>query len=175
MDSGELEGLARWIWRKSGEAETPIRIADALGIEVFSVPNLREVANIATLDGRPVIAVRASYRDRNFAIAHELGHYALTLSGVTEHEESWADYIGAALVCREPFGGTWEEIAARHRATQTLVALRWGEVTGEPVAVVAPTGTRARGWWPSGVRKGPGIVAVRLTDARRREALICKP
>lgn len=113
MQSNDLEILARRMWTQSGEQRTPLRIAQALGVEVFAVPHLREIANISTINGRPVIAVRESYRDRAFAIGHELGHHALTLAGVTDQNEEWADYIGAALVCRDPLGGTWEELARR--------------------------------------------------------------
>lgn len=44
--------------------------------------------------------------------------------------------------------GSWSALAAAFRVRETCVALRAGEVTSEPVAVVTPTHVHARGDWP---------------------------
>ena len=108
-----------------------------------------------------------------------------------DDEEAAADYLGAALVApRRAFasalralGDDLAELAAVFRSTETAAALRVGEVTGRPLAVVAPHRVRVRGpesWaWPdestlrAWARRGRvGVRRCRLRDDDRRMMLI---
>lgn len=151
----------------------PSQLARALGIRVVTVPNLIEAGHLATVNGQTTIAVRASHREKQFVIAHELAHFA----GIEDEDE--ADIAAASLVCRSPFGGTWSELAERHGTSETLIALRWAEVTGEPCAVVSPHRVRSRGFAavPEVIRGWvrrpiPGVRSVRLRDDRKRFAAV---
>lgn len=126
------------------------------------------------------------------AIAHELGHYLLRTGGhVTPDidEEASADYLGAALIAprraflsaRRAIGEDLAQLAETFGITETGAALRLGEVTGQPLAVIAPASVRVRGegWsWPDertlrrwAQRPVPGLRKTRLTDDPRRVVL----
>lgn len=158
---------------------------------VVLVPTMKAVAQLFTVNDSPVIAVRKSLskQAREHAIGHELGHWILRREGVrVDNEEEACDFIGAAIQARRHcFQARAREtrdlkqLAFDFCITETNAALRIGEVTGEPVAVVAPHRVRARGeaWnWPDEpeirrmARRGaPGIVRTRLQDDARRVAL----
>lgn len=128
------------------------------------------------------------------AIAHELGHWLVRREGLGTgdlREERMADYVGAAVIAPRAafraayrtFGEDLPMLAERFGITETGAALRLGEVTGQPLAVVSPQQVRVRGgngewvWrdehtvreWER--RPIPGIRKVRLTDAPRRSML----
>lgn len=128
---------------------------------------------------------------RAFVIAHELAEWWLALRERYQGEdvEHCANYLAAAVLTPRrafraalvAFDGDWRELSDEFRITQTHAALREGEVTGRPIAVVTPHLVRARGRaeWPDEgrlrevARRGaPGLSRVRLTDDRRRVALI---
>jgi hypothetical protein len=129
---------------------------------------------------------------REFAVLHELGEWWLGRLGFNGPErEATADRIAAALVAPRPlFRPLCERLGfdppalARHfAATQTCLALRYGEVTGRPVLVVDRARAWARGdpfvWSPDGadlfgLARGPlppTVQRIRLTDRRGRLAL----
>lgn len=128
--------------------------------------------------------------DALFAVAHELAHYLIAKQGLSdENEEEMANALGAALLAPRPafraafkrFGDDLPALASALSATETAAALRLGEVTGQPLAVVAPerVRVRGRGWrWPDesslrqlARRPIPGIRKTRLRDDPRRVVL----
>lgn len=97
-----------------------------------------------------------------------------------------ADALAAALLApRQQFlralgedGYRLPILARRFETTESCVALRAGEVTGEPMALVAPRSVRVRGaeWtWPTEreLRRGslPGVRKVSLRTERPRFVL----
>lgn len=126
-----------------------------------------------------------------FAVGHELGHWLLAREGYDgDDEERAADYLGAALLAprraflaaRRALGDDLPALAEALSMTETGAALRLGEVTGVPLAVVAPARIRVRGpeaWtWPDegtlrrwARRPAPGLRKTRLHDDPRRVML----
>lgn len=125
-------------------------------------------------------------RHARFTVMHELSHWALG-SGATEEE---CDALAACLLAPRPAvqqllrsgAKTYSEIARWFDCTETFAALRYGEITDEPLVVVAPATVRIRGreWsWPAEselrglvkARRVPGIRKVRLRDDPVRVAL----
>jgi hypothetical protein len=121
-----------------------------------------------------------------FISLHELSHWALGPSG----SEAECDALAARLLApRAAFeiamretGGSYTRLARWFRCTETFAALRYGEVTDQPLVVVAPATIRIRGqqWsWPSepelrrlADRPRPrGLRKARLRDAPLRVAL----
>lgn len=116
-----------------------------------------------------------STEQAKFGLAHELAEWHLRQLDYQEHDiEDVADRLAAALVAPAPAfrrlvrtGGDWLAVAQRLQSTESLVALRYGEVIGEPLALVARR-VRVRGpetfvWPPEDVirraarRKQPGL------------------
>jgi IrrE N-terminal-like domain len=129
---------------------------------------------------------------RTFAALHELGEWWLGRVRYSGPErEATADRIAAALVAPrarfrplcERFGFDPPRLSRHFGATQTCLALRYGEVTGRPVLVVDRAQAWARGdpfvWSPEGadlfaLARGPlppSVQRIRLTDRRGRLAL----
>lgn len=195
LDSAELEGCVEELYTRAGyddgEIDTPARIARALFGEdcIHRVRLARSLGATGKLHGKPIIAVKAGLPSHveQFVIGHELGHHALgDYKG--EDIETACDYIGAALMTRrKPFAWLargkerdFRQLAFDFETTETMVALRVGEVLGLHVAVVTPRMVRARGGeWPDEqglrelARKGAlGLSRIKLTDDRRRVALV---
>jgi hypothetical protein len=186
----DWEWVAGWVLERSqGDAW---QIAAGLGIEVQRVLGMLTIGALARYDGRTIIGVRKSLPKpyAAFAIAHEIGHWALRQVG-SEDSEAGADYIaGALLMPRSAFlgrvrdvGANPEQLALPFGVTQTAAMLRLGEVHRQPLALIAPHTVRVRGpesWtWPDentlrgwGRRGGPGLAKVRLSDDTRRVALL---
>lgn len=160
---------------------------------VVLVPHLKERASVCEIDGSPIYAVRSSLSRlaRRHSLGHEMGHTACKDNGYSgEDLERVCDYVGAGIQTRRgPFlkrakqiGPDFAQLAKEFGTTETWAALRYGEVTSEPIAVVAPKAIRVRGanWeWgsPENVRSAAkhgarGIVSVRLTDDSQRVALL---
>lgn len=127
-----------------------------------------------------------SKESARFILLHELSHWALGPSG-TEDE---CDALAARLLAPRPAfevalreaGGSYTRLAKWFRCTETFAALRYGEVTNEPLVVVAPANVRIRGqaWsWPSEPElralatrsRLRGIRKAKLRDAPLRVAL----
>ncbi len=130
--------------------------------------------------------------ERRFAVLHELGEWWLgRLAFGGPEREATADGIAAALAApralyrplAERLGFDPPGLARHFAATQTCLALRYGEVTGRPVLVVDRGQAWARGdpfvWSPEGgdlfdLARGPlprSVQRIRLTDRRGRFAL----
>ncbi len=121
-----------------------------------------------------------------FVALHELAHWALG-PGATEDE---CDALAARLLAPAPAferalcetGPSYTRLARWFGCTETFAALRYGEVTEEPLVVVAPANVRIRGReysWPSepelrGLVRGRavrGVRKARLRDDPMRVAL----
>ena len=199
MEQLELEGIAEAAYREAKlDPERPhvTRLARALlgpdaiqrGPRPISSPAalVRVGDNWRIYLGRSLPPLYAL-----FAVGHELGHWLLNRCGYHgDDEERAADYLsGALLAPRATFlsahralGEDLPALAETFSMTETGAALRLGEVTRVPLAVVAPATVRVRGpeeWvWPEestlrswARRTMPGIKKVRLTDDPRRVVL----
>jgi hypothetical protein len=179
-----------------GEALPPFTLARRLGIRVFTVhgaslPGLAALCRVGTEWRIYQRAKLDAIRD-NWAIAHELGEWFLAQRGEDGPErEGIADGIAAAiLVPRRSFqralatqGPSLTALSSALGVTETLVALRVGEVVGTPIALVAPRRVRVRGAefaWPeenalrqvANAQEMPGLRYTRLKDDPRRVMLI---
>lgn len=199
MEQLLLEGLANAAYREANlDPEHPhvLRVARALlgpdAIQRGPRPIGGPAALIRVYDSWRIIVGRAvPPRYALFAVGHELAHWLLRRANYDgDDEERAADYLGAALVAprvafvraRRCFGDDLPALAEALSMTETGAALRLGEVTRMPLAVVSPARVRVRGpdeWaWPSEStlrgwtrRPAPGIRKVRLTDDRGRTML----
>lgn len=128
-----------------------------------------------------------------FLFAHELAEYWLDELLVRgEGREALANRIAAALVAPKPlflealvrYGRDFATLAAEFGATQTCVARRYSEATGEFLALITPTRVEVLGGPfelpPDDVLRRlvesntlpPELERLRLTDRRRRWALV---
>lgn len=194
-DGADAEGTARWIYETAGADErepgNPVALAKALGVDVQGAPRsgLWGDATLTKVGGRSVIwtAPRVPPVRLRFAVAHELAEWAMRHRGNDDVEAlcdaTAAALLAPALVFREAlasFGDDLPALARVFRVTETCAALRIGETTAEPVALVSPALVRVRGddWsWPcaeeirrlSRSKTDPGALRlVRLTDDSRR-------
>lgn len=93
-------------------------------------------------------------------LAHELGHHGMTLNKLPRpHDEQFVAAVGACLVIpsaafRRALRWTSDRarLAKIFGVSETCIALRIGETTGEPHAVMTSRHVMARGqWdWPAG-------------------------
>lgn len=149
------------------------------------------MGRLSMANDRHVIAIRRGlpFPIEEHTIGHELGHWILQREGLSPLDvEGACDYIGAAIQApRDLFARvahlSIRELARDFSITETSAALRVGEVTGRPVAVVAPERLRTRGEafdWPpeESLRRSsrraqlPGLAKTRIFDAARRFALM---
>jgi hypothetical protein len=172
----DLEILARCIVGCS-------RVVDARGLRVPA----QYLHEIRTIQLRPGM----SPRRRRYLLAHELAERHLVLHCYERDDvERLADSIAAAIVLpRRAMRAAVGEVG-RHLlelsdllgASQSVVALRLGEVTGSPLALVTPRRVHVRGepWeWPSEAElrqlaRGPlpeGMERDEVSDAPRRWVL----
>ncbi len=202
MDAALLEGIADALYHEAGEdpadAVSPVRLARTLlgrdAVTIVPRHALRgEMAMLVRVNDRWRIVLRHDINDAELGhtIAHELAHWALRREGEPDTEEA-CDYLAAALVAparafrsaMRAHGTDFVALADDFRTTQSLVALRWGESHGIPLALVRPGLVRVRGqlefvWpdahtitrWANG-RPPRGVVKTRLTDDRRRVVLV---
>jgi hypothetical protein len=202
LDPWWLEGVAEALYREIGaepdEPQLQLRLARALlgadAVEIVPPGVLKTTrARLALVEGRWRIFVRRQARaEMAFGLAHEIGHWALLREGYQgDDEESCADYLAGALIApRRAFlqaigelGRDLPQLAERFGTTESLVALRYGESTSVPLALVRPGLVRVRSQlefvWPSEevilrwARGRPplGLAKTRLTDDRRRVVL----
>lgn len=149
-------------------------------------------AELITLRGRPTICVRARLSPvaLRWALLHELAEWHLQRIAYREPDvEHMANAIAAALAApRDAFlravrdaQDDFAALAELFSTTQTCAALRLGEVTGQPIAVIAPALVRVRGddWaWPDEralrryAREACPWRRRPITDARRRAAIL---
>lgn len=197
MQPLELEGIAEAAYREAGldtEAPSPARLARALLGPAAILRGPRPLHGPAALvrvgqDWRIILARGLPPLEAAFAVGHELGHWLLRRHGCLpdNDEERHADYLAGALLAprraflaaRRALGEDLPRLAHALRMTETGAALRLGEVTGLPLAVVAPRRVRVRGdesWvWPDeetlrrwAGRRIPGLLRARLRDDPRR-------
>lgn len=117
---------------------------------------------------------------RRFVLAHELSHWAL---GPAATEAECDRLAGALVLPRAAFlrcarRGPTLATAKRFGVDCSCAWLRYGEVTGCPLALVTPTSIRLRGAaysWPSEPRlrdlNVPGVRKCALRDDPRRAVL----
>lgn len=196
MDLADVHGTAAAILRAAGYDEDDVPGSIAIARALLGTDCIVRGAGAAaavSLAGRPRIRLprRRSPVEINFLVAHELAEHWLRREAYqSEHIEDVANAIAASLVAprcafaravRE-HGHDYPMLAALFCATESLVVLRIGEVTGEPIALVAPHRVRTRGQlsfqWGSeqDVRElarsqRPGLRKTRLRDDPRRVAV----
>lgn len=157
------------------------------------VPGFEWKASVARSGRGRVFSVSAelSLLERRFCLSHELAHVVCEEAGFTgPNLEEMCDYIGAAFQTRrKPFSNRVREVGANFRqlaldfgTTESWIALRYGEVTRQPLALVAPKTVRVRGRvWEWGtidnVRRmalhgARGVAKASLSDDPARVALL---
>lgn len=200
LDPADAEGIAVDLLTRAGYDPTDRPGARAIAARLHGFGCIERWPGLATrgpawsctVHGCVRIVLRGGLapEHRNFAIAHELAELELRRLGYLDEDlEEASDAIGAALVApRRAFAVVLREIGADYAAladafvaTESLVALRMGEVTGEPMVLVTPQRVRVRGatfeWGDEGDvraaarRAGPGVRKVRLRDDPRRMVL----
>jgi hypothetical protein len=203
LDQPDIEGEADLIYRRAGidpgTAAPPLWLAEELlgPGAVVGVHSLRQPGGgcLVLLHGQPRIYFRNLLppKRRAFVIAHELAHWALGDRAGDELEtERACDALAAALIApRAAFlkmvhrhGARFTRLAKAFATTESLVVLRYGETTLEPLALVAPRSVRVRGAeysWPSepairamAIGPKPGLRKASLRDDVRRIALVAK-
>lgn len=159
-DQLELEYLAAAVRRLAGLTDKDVQpLATKIAVRLLGEDGIvldRELRGPAYLrmreDGGYQIVVRAGLPDVRFAIAHELGHYAIReiaqaeLDGVAE--EHAANFLAAAILApphmirrvHSFYGERLRTIACTFGLSQTSTVLRIAEVIGDERAVVTRTG-----------------------------------
>lgn len=203
MEQLEFEGMAEALLREGGQGDEGAPRLAALVASLLG-PDGLEYAPTSLPGDAALVRIRDTWRiyvrrklpveRRAFAIAHELAEWWLRVRERYDGDDAEivADYTGAAIMTpRRAFarslrdhGDDFPELAADFRTTETHVALRQAELTGQPRVVVSPLLVRVRGpedWvWPAEAtlrgwvsKRGslPGIRKVRLTDDPRRFVL----
>jgi len=191
MTLEEIEGEAALMVGDTSEAPRVLALARRVlgGAGTVLTVHARALpgdAALATVNGERRIYLRSGLSPlrQRWAVAHELGHLALELDSSTRENEDACDAFAAALLLpRRAFqvalretGVSYTKLAQWFVTTESCAALRLGEVTDVPLALVAPSRTRVRGaefGWPLELRAGriPGVRRATLRDDRRRVAL----
>jgi hypothetical protein len=171
-------------------APNVIRLARCVlgvGVQTVHARALPGDGALAIVHGQARIYVRSglSPARQRWVIAHELGHWALGIDSSCQANEDKCDAFAAALlVPRRAFkcaltrvGLHCSTLARELAVTESCVALRLGEVTGCPVALLTPQRVRVRGdefAWPSEIRNSriPNTRKITLRDDRRRVAFM---
>lgn len=198
----DVECEARWMLERAGFTTYDAPGAHAIVTGLLGPDSIRSVSGrylrgahgqLARVYGRDIVyvsralpAARAAY-----TALHEMGHWRLRQLGYTGPDvEAICDAIAVSLLAphdafrlaSEEHGPAWEQLAFDFAVSQTIAALRYGEVRGTTVAVVDGAKVRIRGdscrgpdtetGWRS-LAKAPVLpfVSSRLTDNRRRVAV----
>lgn len=173
----------------------PVVIAEGLlgagCVRAVRASALPGAAALVVVNGQRRIYVRERLPEarRAWLIGHEIGHLLLG----ADAPEFACDYLGAALLAPRRavtlalrvVGTDWTELARIFGSSQTLAALRASEVSGLPLALVAPGRVRVRGepWaWPEtegGIRMlakcgHSALMCEQLTDEPHRFALVAR-
>jgi hypothetical protein len=177
-----VERCARGLLRRAGysddETPGPVRIAHGLGLTVLEVP-ADEVRGDGEVQGDTLLVRWGLSRERfNWSIVHEvMEHHAYEVGHRFAHyldKERWCDAGAAALLAPwrafrrdiHSFGPEFAALARSYGLSPTAAALRFGECTGTPVAVIAPLSVRVRG-----VPRAWGTIA----EMRQAAAYGCTP
>lgn len=181
--NGEIERTAERLLRAAGLGNGEIPAAEViasrlLGGGVRAVPEhvLRRDGALARVGAEWCVFVRSDLpkTKRAFTIFHEVGHWAIG----RESTEAQCDALAAAMLApRDAFlaaverhGFRLPRLARCFYTTESCVALRLGEATGLPLALVTPTAIRLRGSaysWPSESRMRELVRAPRTAGLRR--------
>lgn len=195
----DLEGTAAALYRAAGYDDGEPAPVVALATRLLGPGCVQRVhagalpgdAALVTVHGERRIYVRRGLPPvrLRFAVAHELAHWALGECAPGAELEARCDALAACLVApRRAFlralreTDRYHELAGRFATTESCVALRLGEVSGAPTALVAPSCVRVRGeayGWPGETElralaskpRVPGLRKARLRDDRRRVAM----
>lgn len=199
MKLRDLEHLAiTWLHRADMSADAPphpAHLAEALfGRECLRLavdyPEPAGLGKWAMCSGAVHIHVRPGLdvMARRWVVFHEIAEVILWREGVRCREiEAHADSLGAMLRAPSPaflraielHGDKWEQLGLDFVTSQTSAALRYGETTHEPMALVTATSVRLRGRqhaWPSDMRAASlapsdGLRIESLPDAPNRVLL----
>lgn len=192
LDQSAIEGLAGDIYRAAHarpcRPEDPAKLASKLlgsGSVRFVGPEVlrRHNAAVARIGEEWRIYLRSDLDPvtQRFSIAHELAEWFLARHGIDAPEvEHSADAVAAAILVPLRYaraacaarGPRWKQLAMDFSTTESCAALRYGEVTGHPLALITASSIRERGaplLWPSDdeLRSDtpcPGIKKARLRD-----------
>lgn len=194
-----MEGLAAELLERAGEdgrRRVPaVRLARALlgpgrvfRVHAMALPDDAALVRVHD-EERIYYRTKLTPRRRDFAVFHEIVEWHLARMGYEGEDIEDVSDMGAAclLAPRQLFlrlvrdrGERFPALARELDATESLCALRLGETTGEPVALVAPR-LRVRGGdftWPAedelrrlASRRWPGVRKARLRDDPRRVVL----
>lgn len=196
MQIGELEELAGHLYREARYTDCEQAPLVTLANRLLG-PNSVRLVPASALPGNGALArVGAHWRvylrrdasqvAKRFVLLHELAHWALG-SGGSEEE---CDALAAALLApRRAFllavaalGSDFGALAAHFGASESCVALRLGEATGCPLALITPRAVRLRGSvfsWPDeralrakSNTQRPGLRKARLRDEPERVVLV---
>lgn len=190
LNRSDLETIAAFVRHEAKlhelEIVTAFRVAERLFGRgaVRVIPHLSVSGAIATIQHETRIFLREGIPDPNHTTSHELGHWGQDVTGIPRgpDTEAYADYIGAAIIvppkalqaAYQAVGFNLSALANTFRCTQSLIALRCGEVLGHDLALVARQTVRTRQtsfpWpdpptvrsWAKG-RPPKGLAKVRLT------------
>lgn len=189
---GEIETTAQELLRTARmsltERPNPDELARRLlGSTVRAAPPhvLRREAALARVSGQWWVFLRSDVTGarRGFALLHEVAHWAMGAAAA----EGRCDALAAALLAPkrafiqvlDRIGPALPRLARAFDTTESCVALRLGETTGRPLALVTPRSVRVRGEgysWPSEAelrmhQRLPGIRRAVLRDDRARALL----
>lgn len=193
----DVETVAAELYRSAGIEPAELPGVTALAVRLLGPGAIQERtalqrrAKLVRAARQIWIQPQLTPEQRTFSIAHELAEWHLDhVSGSIPDREVLCDAIAAALVVPRDallhairnVGRDLERLARHFVTTQSTVALRIGEVTGQPVALVTPQRIVVRGdpWpWPEAqqlrdIARGdehPALRRTRLTDERRRVTL----
>jgi hypothetical protein len=191
MDLGDIEGEAALLLRQGGQDDggppRVLELARAIlgrgGVEAVPHRALPGDGCLAVVQGERRIYVRTGLEPvrLRWVVAHELGHLALGLDSSSRDNEDACDAFAAALLlprrayqaALREVGVSYTKLARWFVTTESCAALRLGEVTDVPLALVAPARVRTRGAdfaWPAELVAGriPGVRRATLRDDRRR-------
>lgn len=166
----DLERLAIEVRERARLRPDEIELAPRIALRLLGPAGIARVADLSTTtylvrlgDGYRVVA-RAGAPDLNWAIAHELGHWALAelahFKGSRAEEERCADYLATAILApltivraahRALGDANVERVAAAFHISQKSTWLRLGEALGDERATVNARGTvrvRSAGAFP---------------------------
>lgn len=205
MDQADIEGTAESLLRSAGvdvdEAVWTPRVAVALlgpgCIERVDRARMRGEGALARVGDSWRIFVRRGLEPERtaFIVGHELGHWACQRAGYWgEDLEDVCDRISGALCLPRVYfrtlvrelGPNMPAVARQAHQTETACWLRYGEVIGPPLALVAPARVRVRGepyGWPetepqlralASSPARPGLRKTKLRDDKRRTAIVAE-
>lgn len=189
MILGDIEAVAGTLYRAAGFSldvqAPPLAIAERLlGDGAIRTAPAEAMASRGALvrvgsNWRVYLNAGCDAQQKRFVLMHELSHWALP-----DATEETCDRLAAALLLPRPaflaavahHGARLATLARRFGTTESCAALRLGEATASPVALVTPLAVRKRGaafGWPADAVlrarvRVPGVRKCRLTDALQR-------